>query len=372
MTKDDRRPITVISAPDGALERAHPILGRPAYEGGCLIAAAQCADRFVLHGVPIELSVGVPGLRGEIEGMLGRFREGFTSEISDLKSPVAAGGVVRPYEPAEVLRHVSPAAVRLATTTGRSAVTEIFRDGERFWLVDDRWGIAEMNLFKGTWRSWVLPQRRTLGLEPRECAEMAVLWPMAQVLRGRGLWLLPAAVVVAREGCGGILLLAPFGTEQELAALEDGGYRIVGRRWVCLREAGTAGRVMVMPYEEHGEPVACDAVVVIAPGRRGATDVSELRGTAAVEALRRAWPMAELHRSRGQFRARLGGGCRCYEVQLSRRAEDVVAMLGGMSRAIEAARPKPQVVVARVVPTTGARRFIPPRVAWACTHAGIH
>src|SRR2546428_118760 len=83
-----------------------------------------------------------------------------------------------------------------------------------------------------------------------------------------------------------------------------------------------------------GEAVTCDAVVMVASGRRAATNVSDLRGPNAVDAVRRAWPMPELHRSREQLPAHLGSACRCYQLQLSRRPEDAVAALNGLSRTI--------------------------------------
>src|SRR5436305_897854 len=76
------------------------------------------------------------------------------------------------------------------------------------------------------------------------------------------------AAVVARAGCGGVLLLSPFGIDDELARLEAAGYRVIGRRWTCLREDVAGRRVVAMPFESGGDAVTCDAVVVITPGRR--------------------------------------------------------------------------------------------------------
>src|SRR5687767_2130445 len=79
-------------------------------------------------------------------------------------------GMLWPYEQSHVLKHLSPAARRVATN---SDLLELYEDGERFWLVDDRWGIAEMNLLKGQWRSWILP---TPAVDAVRCAQAAVLW----------------------------------------------------------------------------------------------------------------------------------------------------------------------------------------------------
>jgi hypothetical protein len=42
--------------------------------------------------------------------------------------------------------------------------------------------MAEMNLLKGTWRSWILP---SATLDPLALRRAAVVWPMAQLLRAR-------------------------------------------------------------------------------------------------------------------------------------------------------------------------------------------
>ena len=65
----------------------------------------------------------------------------------------------QPFDGAQVQRHLSTAAVRFPCSAGPTA--DLFYDpvdAERFWLVDDRWGIAELNLLRGRWRAWVLPR----------------------------------------------------------------------------------------------------------------------------------------------------------------------------------------------------------------------
>src|SRR4051794_22381010 len=91
--------------------------------------------------------------------------------------------------------------------------------------------MAEITLLRAPWRSWVLPAPR---IDPHACAELAVLWPLAQLLRGRGVHLVPAASV-ARDGWGA-LILSPFSVEPELTALVRAGWQIIGQRWTAVRD----------------------------------------------------------------------------------------------------------------------------------------
>lgn len=177
--------------------------------------------RFSLHGAAVELSCSVPNLRREIRATFG----GFALQEADPRSPCI--GVIVPYEQAEVVRHLSSSAKLVSRTP---ELAEVYRDGERFWLVDDRWGVCELNLLKNTWRSWIVPAPE---LDPFRCMEMAAMWPLAHLLRGRGLHLTPAASV-AQQGSG-VLLISPFGLEPELVALRDVGYQFIGQRWTVLR-----------------------------------------------------------------------------------------------------------------------------------------
>ena len=51
---------------------------------------------------------------------------------------------------------VSPAATALPPAPADDLVDVYHdqRDGGRFWIVDDRWGMTELNLVKRRWRSW--------------------------------------------------------------------------------------------------------------------------------------------------------------------------------------------------------------------------
>ena len=91
--------------------------------------------------------------------------------------------------------------------------------------------MAEVNPIKGRWRSSILPRPRT---DTVRILEMAVLWPLAQILRPRGLRLVPA-VSIAKDGFG-ILIIGPVGLDLELSAAMRAGWRTVGQQWTVLRE----------------------------------------------------------------------------------------------------------------------------------------
>lgn len=297
------------------------------------------ARRFNVHGVAVELAGAWNMLDPFIDAWLRPFAVPHDG-VEASRLPVS--GTLRKYDQREVVRHLSPKAVRLAD----AGLTELYQEGERFWLVDDRWGMTEVNLLKSSWRTWLLPNPT---LDPVRCAEMALMWPMAQLLRGRGLTLLPA-VSVAREDRG-VLILSPMGIEAELTAMIRSGYRMIGQRWSCVREKGAAAELLHLPglvesarvpqidvsdewVDLEGEfcgssqaSARCDTVVIVQPARRQAANARELTQVEAQDAIRRGWPMIELHRSRRQILAKLASSCRCLGVQLSRRAEDLVDVL---------------------------------------------
>src|SRR5436305_14062724 len=117
--------------------------------GGSVVGTSATRRKLAVHGPVIELECAVPALEQAIEALLGCFivpgwPEGF--------SPVT--GSIRPYDPGEVARCISPTARHLARTND---LLDIYEEGERFWLVDDRWGLAEINLLRNQWRSWIIP-----------------------------------------------------------------------------------------------------------------------------------------------------------------------------------------------------------------------
>jgi hypothetical protein len=301
--------------------------------------------RLCLHGLAVQVRCAIPALEPSLERMLGEFG---VDEFPEGFTPVE--GDIQPYDESVVLRHLSPQATPVAIP---GSLFELYEFNERFWLIDDRWGLCEVNLLKGQFRSWVLPAPT---LDSLRTAEGAVLWPLSQALRSRGLSLVPA-VAVAREDLA-FLILAPFSIEPEIVALVDAGFRIIGQRWTALREED--GRVamlhlpgcverLIPPHlrsttdysvteladlelEHPGSTrlhAFCDAVILVEPSRRPVAAYRQLSRGNAAGAIRRAWPIADLHPQRrlGQLPARLAQQCRCYEIQLSRRGSDLLRMI---------------------------------------------
>lgn len=301
---------------------------------------------FAVHGLGLQLACDVPGLWGQIDHLLGSF--GVLEFPVDFTTTV---GHVRAYDESEVARSVSTSAVRVAVP---DELLEMYQDGERFWLVDERWGICELNVLKGTWRSWVL---EGAGVDEFRCVEMAVLWPLAQLLKRRGLELIPA-VSVEREGFG-VLMLSGFNLLPELdALLRHAGFKLIGQRWTALRDDENRiellhlpGRIehtalprpgtMSMPrpggwidlQDDHGDAQSthgyCKSVLLIEPGRRRSMRWEELRSGGALAALRENWPMIDLQPSAraSSLVARLARSCPVGRLQLSRDPHDLIVHL---------------------------------------------
>jgi len=339
-------------------------------------------QRYSLYDLPIAISCDVGSLDAEIARVLGPFNVAqFTGRSQ------ATVGAIRPYAEAEVLRHLSPRARRVAT---HDTSAELYEDGERFWLIDDRCGMVEINLLKSQWRAWMLPQPR---VDVVRRVEMAVLWPMAQLLRARGLYLLPAASIV-RNGFG-LLMLSPLALGPELASMVRAGCRVVGQRWTALREWGGHVEMLHLPgvierpvpprmrlvggadtpaqagdrpgdnwidlTREHcGVELShapCTGVFVVSPGRRPTAHLRQLHGAETIELLRGGWPIEELHplRRHGQLPATLAARCACYEVALSREPHDLLALMAALpQRGIGAPRPEVKITIPSVARRTAA------------------
>jgi hypothetical protein len=319
----------------------------------------QPGQRYALHGHAVELVCQIPSLRPEIQRVLGPFAvpgwpDGFSPTF----------GAVMPFDADAVQRAVSPAATHFAPP---DELIELYRDQDRFWVIDDRWGMAELNLSKRQWRSWVLPRP---GVDPQHCVELGVLWPLAQLLRGRGLHLVPA-VSVARptsRGLWGCLIFCPFGIEPELSLLLNDGYKLIGQRWTALREED--GRIAMLsvpgwvqresaPHQRAlGQPppwqrvdlnlehplsaqnhAFCDAVLVATPGRRTDAALRAVTGAAAIGLLRRSWPMIDLQPERAslQLPPKLARTAWSGELELSRRPRQLLRLLDELFDA----RPRP-------------------------------
>jgi hypothetical protein len=303
--------------------------------------------RLCLHGLAVEIECNVRALNP----VLDRLAEPFN--VADLPEGfVPLQGSIAPYNEREVLPCLSGSARRLAL---HNPWMELYQEEQRFWIVDERWGMAEINLLRGQFRSWILPRPATDSIR---IAEAAILWPMAQLVRQRGLHLMPAAAV-SRSGFG-VLLLCPIPIEPELMRLARAGYRLVAQQWTALREEdrrismlhvpGAVERGTV-PRPSHGGPGGsrwvdlsseflgstrnhsfCDLVLIAEPGRRPLARADELSVAEAIPALRRAWPIIDLHPPRrwSALADRIARLCRCAKVQLSHDPADLLTVLDSL------------------------------------------
>lgn len=323
-----------------------------------------CEHPLCVHGHAVRIHCDAPELNWPIHHCLGEFH---TPDWPDGFSPIP--GTLAPYDESVVMRHLSPDAVAIATG---DELTEIYEHNERFWLVDDRWGLCELNLLKGEWNSWILRNPRVNNLE---VVDAAVLWPMAQLLGLRGLSLVPG-VSICRDGFG-VLILSPVGLSGELADLIDAGWQVVGQRWTALQE--DSGRVAMrsMPgavERVNGRQLASapgalrdwvdllaenpaaranhsfvDAVVLIDAARRATASMKPIKGSMAIPAVKRAWPIFEVRpQSSGQqITTRLAAECTVFEGRLSRRSSDFVEAINSIA---STRMPKPAKLQPQLMP----------------------
>ena len=312
------------------------------------VDVAQLSTRpwkLALYGPAVELECLVPELDAPVAQALGCF------SVTDWPSGFGVTrGSIRPYDEAEVIRRL-PNEARPLHRPGE--LIELYEHEDRFWVIDDRWGMAEINVLRGQWRSWVLPNSK---LDPVRLLDTAVLWPLAQLLSNKGIHLVPAVAVA--KGQTGVLLLCPFPIEPELAALLGGIYHVIGQRWTAVREEEGRIALLHLPgkVERHLPPrlrsvdadtwvdvtarrplqsqrhAFCEAVVVAEAGRRPRAHLRQVTAPDAANLLRRSWPISHLHphRRHGQLPARLAQLCRCFQLQLSRDPRDLFALLESM------------------------------------------
>ena len=304
---------------------------------------ASIGKTFSLHGLPIEIDCASDALDPSIGRLLGCFAgSGF-----DDASAVTRGSIV-PYVGSEVARRVPADATPLH---GSGDLTELYVQEARAWMFDERWGMSEINLLKGQWKSWVLPQPR---LDPIRVTEMAVLRPLAMLLKNRGIHLLPAAAAVRDQFA--VLAISPFGLERELSALLASRYRIIGQRWTALSEENGQLQLLGMPGVVQQRSAAgtaewidltatnplaaqpravCSAVLIIDAGRRPRASITPWSVEDASTVLRLAWPLPELHpsRRRVQFAPRVAQLCSCYRVQLSHEPREWLSLLESLRSA---------------------------------------
>lgn len=302
-----------------------------------------------LHGHGIELSARVPSVARVATAILGPLVEPFLPEAPEIR------GIVLPYEESDVLRQLSPDAVRLDEP---DLLLELYRDprgGERVWLVDGRWGICEINLLKRAWKSWVLPEA---SIDAVRLFEATVMWPIAQLLRSTGLHVIPAASL-GKNGRG-VLILSPFDVGPELEAVSSAGVGVIGQRWTALREEPD-GRVSLLSVPGRTEQARaprllsegpmgqaawvdlaaghpcqqayCELVLLVEPMRRSLAAVTALTAIEAREQLKLLWPIPQLSGgasatvTTNQISTTLARTCSVQRVRLSRNGADLARLL---------------------------------------------
>ena len=309
----------------------------------------------MLHGHGVEVTVRVPAVARVASAILGPLVDPFLAGEPEVR------GAVLPFEEQEVLRQLSPDAVRVDEP---DLLLELFRDpggSERLWVVDERWGVCEINLLKRTWKSWVLPAP---AIDAVRLFEATVMWPMAQVMRASGLHIIPAAAV-GKSGRG-VLILAPFDVGPELEALARAGVGIIGQRWTALRIENDRISMLAMPGRTEpgpcrllakgaGQPAwvdlaaartcdqaRCELVLLVEPMRRTVASVTPMGGAQARDQLKLLWPIPQLSAGRSPtvtpnlVSSTLARTCSVQRVRLSRNGADLAEMLVRRSTAAAA------------------------------------
>jgi hypothetical protein len=327
---------------------------------------------FSLYGAAFRLANSCSALDEQIKFFLHRFvlarRAAQANEIQ---------GEISSFDLAEVTHSLAGAA---GSERHSDNLVEIYSLNEKHWIVDDRWGVCEIDQLKRRWRSWVLPNP---SLDPIQLTEAALLWPVAQLLRCRGVEIVPA-ISVERAGWGA-LIIAPYPIPAEISRLIRAGYRIIGQRWTALlyqnrrivlrhipglvESAATWGpsiaRGPIWSDLTADNPWAsadlawCDAVVTIVPGRRSKTVGRIISVEDSQSALRRAWPIPDLPINRPRLQhpaAALARDCLCLNFQLSRRDDEFLEL-------IELARQRSASRVQVSINHALRRRTIPARMA---------
>lgn len=300
-----------------------------------------------IHGSAVELQCTIPELEPSLDILLDRSAAG-----GPVHDDAPMGGSVFPFDPGYVLGSLPESARHVGQSR---EFADIYQDEDRFWLIDDRWGMTELHLGARQWRSWILPRP---ALDSLRVVERSVLWPMAQLMHGRGLHLAP--VVSAVKDGFAVLILCRFGIEPELLAMISAGYKIIGQRWTALREEDGRLALLRMPgrserfcaprlrgaaetretwidlTEEHPgsrqNHAFCDAVMVIGQGRRLQARFAARSVSQGANLLREHWPIDLLLDENHAYELpeRVSAHCRCFEVELSRNPKDLVSMLHSM------------------------------------------
>jgi hypothetical protein len=307
--------------------------------------------KLAIHGPVVDLQSTVPMLDESLNSLLSNFEvPGWPENFQPIS------GTIHPYNESEVLSGIPESARHFARTAD---MVDVYEDGDVFWLVDDRWGMSRIDIPRSQWQSWIIPQPK---LDCFRVAELSVLCPLAQLLRPRGMHLLPAISAV-RDGFA-VMIICPFGIEPELTAMINSGYKIIGQRWTALREEDGRIALLHLPgrierfttprlrYNQNEQQESwldvtqqhpgswqnhafCDAVLVAEPGRRAKAHLRSADAVNAIEMLRREWPIVDLDRTRkgSPLPGRLAQHCRVFEVQLSRNTKDLLALLTSVRHA---------------------------------------
>ncbi len=314
-----------------------------------------------VHGHRVSLMIEP----GELRRVADRLLPSLTVDRSaaPLSDAPPLDGVIREFREPDVLRCVSRDAVAVnEQDPAYHPLLELFRtpDGSRWWIVDERWGLCEVDLVRRIWRGFVLPEP---AIDPVRLFEQCVWWPIAQLLRSSLVHLVPA-VSVGRSG-NGVLMLAPFELSSELRHMTGRGIAAIGQRWTAIRKS-TDGRPELLPlpgltpeatavrplqlagqtgaWTDLAPPVeqsaTCRLILVIDPVRRGETTNTPLSPAEAHRALREAWPISPIGPSATTttLPAELAKATTVHRVRLGRDPTRLADLLLGSPQAVAATR----------------------------------
>ncbi len=330
--------------------------------------------KLVVHGTAVEINCACEELVPHLDHLVQPFRE-----VSFPDGFVPLRGVIEPFDLEDVMLNL-PARARPVPVDGQAF--ELFRDGDRYFRLDNSVGLTMVDLVRKRWQCWLTPE--ALQGDPVLLSDAAFLWPLAQLTAPRELHLLPA-VAAAKDGFG-VLLLGELPLGPELSTLLADGYSIIGQRWVALREEEPGkiamlhlpGHVLQKPVplgpsrftgtshemkmataayttnrlrdqKQQDFPAAieqwtdlhasrpksvqnhafCDLILVCGLGRREQVRVKQAGWMSAMNVLRRSWPSIDLPPSRrgGKLVAKMASRVRVVEMQLSRDPSDLIKVL---------------------------------------------
>lgn len=301
--------------------------------------------KLAIHGVMAQIDCSVPWLDPSLDCFLSHF------EAATLGRGVAFNsGLIQPYGDDVVAR--LPTDTRHLTRLNDA--TDIYERDGIFWAIDQRWGMVEIDASRRAFNAWILPQP---GMDGIRVVEAAVLWPLSQLLHRDGISLVPAVSAV-RDGFA-VLMLCPVGIEPELTAMIASGYRIIGQRWTAIAQDDGRVALLHMPgriaramsprprpaddldswldlaeqYPGSRQSHAfCDAVAIVEPGRHHKAHLRQSDRSHARQMLGHHWPISQLHSGprHSVLIDLLAEQCPVFEIQLSRSANELLALLQSM------------------------------------------